>query len=274
MCTRNLTKRINKKSQRCFASPSSLTAINPTAVFRQQAHCLNLPGIRLHILLLVLSYWLTVCAAAQEMRLLDSLRPVVQSQGPSRHFAGLYYDLTAKIGSQTRRLPESSRNFINRFAGNFLRFFLEAHRSRQDGNPAPENWVRYYRQPAHPMLLAFSGMNAHINGDMWQALRQTGPADSIRKYRSYFLRMRREFRRFFDSVYNEALNTPRLLHWHEFSKGLGRLYGRSLIARWRKRQLHLAVWHETRPDRFRRRWKRVQRTKARLDGLAARWLRP
>lgn len=229
--------------------------------------------MRSYILLPVLSNWLTVCAAAQEMRLLDSLRPVVQSQGPSRHFAGLYYDLTAKIGSQTRRLPESSRNFINRFAGNFLRFFLDAHRSFEAGQPVPVNWTRYYQLHEHPLQRQFTGMNAHINGDMWQALRVTGPSDSIRKYRRDLKQLQPVFNRFFDSVYKTALRDNRLRTIHAFTLGLGRWYGRGRIARWRKRQVNLAYWYDANPMRFKRKWARVQHHMARLDALADKWLR-
>lgn len=208
------------------------------------------------------------------MHLLDSLRPVAGTTGPSRHFAALYYDLTVKIGPHTRRLPEGPRNFINRFAENFLQFFIEAHRCHLNGQAIPENWVRYYQHGEHELQGQFAGMNAHINGDMWQALRQTGPADSICKYRRDLILLQPVFKRFFDSLYGVALEEKRVRTLHRLTLGLGRWYGKSRMARWRKRQLNLAIWHETRPDRFRKTWKRVQRIMIRLDALAGRWLRP
>jgi hypothetical protein len=225
------------------------------------------------MVLLLLFSWPGVYAAAQEARLLDSLRTAAQAEGPSRHFAGLYYSLTEKIRPYTQQLPEATRNFINRFSENFLRFFLEAHRCHQAGNPIPANWQRYYQQHDHPLHNQFTGMNAHINGDMWQALRQTGPADTIRKYRTALIRLQPVFRRFYDSIFTLALREKRVRTLHGLTLGLGRSYGRSRIARWRKRQVDLACWHDHKPRRFQRKWASVRRRMSRMDALADKWLR-
>lgn len=209
----------------------------------------------------------------QETRLLDSLRTAAQTTGPSRHFAGLYYNLTEKIRPYSQQLPEATRNFINRFSENFLQFFLEAHRCHLAGNPIPANWQRYYQQHDHPLHNQFTGMNAHINGDMWQALRQTGPADTIRKYRRAMLQLQPVFRRFFDSLYTTALEEKRVRSLHGLTLGLGRWYGKIRIAHWRRRQVDLACMYDWNSQRFQRKWTRMQGRMARLDKWAGSWLR-
>jgi hypothetical protein len=110
------------------------------------------------------------------------------------------------------------------------------------------------------------GINAHINGDIWQALTNEFTLEELQQLKPSYFAYQKGLLKDYDSIYKFAYATsPRLRLFHLLSLGLDKWYGKVLLSRWRKRQMHLAELYFINEDRFRRKLKRVHRKMTRLN---------
>ncbi len=182
------------------------------------------------------------------LQVLDSVR---HQPGPARHFAELYYLTTINATEFFRLAPEPVQTFMNRFEMNFLKRFTDAADSFRLGKSIPEVWKSYYADTTYSELqFHLLGINAHINGDIWQSLVATANADTLALYKKDYIRFGKGLLMIYRDFYRSALLDKQFRKWHNISLGLSRTYGKFLLKHWRKRQWTLANLFYRQNDRF------------------------
>ena len=179
---------------------------------------------------------------------LDSIR---HQPGPARHFAELYYLTTINASEFFRHALEPVQSFMNRFELNFLKRFTDAADSFRLGKSIPEVWKSYFADTTYSQLqYHLLGINAHINGDIWQALVTTAQADTLELYKKAYIRYGKGLLIIYRNIYRSALQDKQFRKWHNLSLGLSRTYGKLLLKHWRKRQWALAILFNRQKGRF------------------------
>lgn len=225
---------------------------------------------RIFILLLLA----TITAKAQDEILLNGLKKITKDSTISRHFGTIYYGLTAEMLEEIEHYPDTTKRFLGVFAREFGNLFIQAHENYLNGAEQEFPWQRYYQHTdLEPLQYAFMGMNAHINGDMWQALVNGNPYDSIKKYRHTMQSLKPVFDRYFDSVYNASLSIPRIRNIHRFSLGLDKVYAKGMIKQWRERQLKMAEYYYRNPKKFRKKQRQIHKKMLKRDKQALRFMK-
>lgn len=182
------------------------------------------------------------------MHILDSVR---HHPGPARHFAELYYLTTINATEFFQKAPEPVQSFMNRFELNFLKRFTDAADSFRLGKPIPDVWKSYFADTVYSQLqYHLLGINAHINGDIWQALVATAHADTLELYKKDYIRYGKGLLMIYRDFYRSALLDMHFRKWHSISLGLSRTYGKLLLKHWRKRQWTLATLFYRQKGRF------------------------
>ncbi|MFN8250525.1 MAG: DUF5995 family protein [Ferruginibacter sp.] len=196
----------------------------------------------------------------------DSLYAISKDSSISRYFAALYYTSGLAADHYAVAQPADACRFLRKFKDSFAIFFLEANKRYQQKQPQSPGWQQYYADTSlNTLQYYFLGMNAHINGDMWQALVKAHPYDSIRKYRKPFLAFQHSLSRLFDTIYAGFTNNKKLKRFHVLTLGTDKYYGKRMMLQWRKRQVKLALLFYSRPAAFKRRLKKNRRRMQRLD---------
>lgn len=227
---------------------------------------------------LLLFLWLLVYrpAASQEpdpeFRLLQQLDSVAKSPSPARYFAVLYLETTGRAIAFYQEARPAEKEFIERLELNFAGYFFRA--ATQPPGELSQVWKPYFSDSS---LSAFQyqllGINAHINGDIWQALVTGFTPEELRVHRRHFTRFQQGLKKQFCQFYWDNVNTTpvtRLLH--AGTGGLSRIFGIMMLSRWRKRQYRLARFYYSDPGKFSRLLQKITRKKERLDRLVFRHL--
>lgn len=107
-------------------------------------------------------------------------------------------------------------------------------------------------------------MAAHINGDMWVALKDKYSYDTIKKYSRHLFKFQQAFNTLFDSVYATTGKYKKLKSLHFFTLGLDRYIGKATILRWRRKQVAMALLYYTNLQKCARKERRIQKNDAAL----------
>lgn len=206
--------------------------------------------------------------------LLDTLQTIASTQTPARHFAQLYYQAIEITNKYAADKPDSVRHFIFGFEAAFAPVFFTSYKNYISHTPQIPAWEQYYKDTAmNELQYKFIGMNAHINGDMCRALKDTYCYDTLQKYKLHLIRFQEVLNTFFDSVYVASSEYKKLNRLHFLTIGLDRAIGKKMLLHWRKKQVQMAMLYYTNPRRFERNSKRVKRRMQRWDRFAARWIK-
>jgi Family of unknown function (DUF5995) len=210
----------------------------------------------------------------QEIGLLKKLDSVQQSNSPAKYFAALYFETTVMAAEFFEYDEPDIKSFIQRLERRFADYFFHAVDAYGNGKPVPAEWKAYYSDT----LLSFFqyqllGINAHINGDIWQALTAEFTLEELKAHRKTYLDFQKGllkiYRRFYESSVN---NHPATRMLQSATFGLDKIYGRMMLGRWRKRQMNLAVLYHTDPDNFQKKLDKLHRKMGRLNNLVLRHL--
>ncbi|HSU29168.1 MAG TPA: DUF5995 family protein, partial [Chitinophagaceae bacterium] len=107
----------------------------------------------------------------EEVVLLEKLDAVSHSKSPASHFAELYFRTTARIAQTFLYADEQAHTLMQRMETRFAALFFNAVEAYREGNPVPIEWKTYFSNEKFSELqYQLLGINAHINGDIWQAL--------------------------------------------------------------------------------------------------------
>lgn len=196
----------------------------------------------------------------------DSLLTVSKQQSISRYFGELYFKTTLAAEQYEDHLVKPAASFLGCFRDSFMVYFLSAAANFNAFQPAGFSWQRYYEHTnCNSFQYYFMGMNAHINGDMWKALIQSSPYDSILKYRKALMQFQKPLNRVFDVFYNSCLTNKKLQRFHFITLGLDRWLGKQMILKWRKKQVQLALLYYRKPVKFERLLQKRKRSMLRTD---------
>ena len=217
----------------------------------------------------VILFFVSVClsqTSGSETNLLLKLNSISQSPSISKHFARLYYNTTVIADNFFARSEEAFRSFMQRLENRFGNYFFEAAQSYITGKNIPEVWSAYFSDSSFSEIQYFLlGANAHINGDIWKALTTEFSLQEIRDNEEEYFSFYKGLKKNYSDVYYVAITSAKkagLLH--QISLGFDKMYGKIMLKRWRKRQIHLAILYFTNEARFRR---KLNKLKTKMDHL-------
>jgi hypothetical protein len=201
--------------------------------------------------------------------LLQKLDSVQGSPLVSRHFAELYFNTTAKAVVYFSRANKPVRELMRRFEQRFACFFLTAANAYGQKEEIPPAWKTYFTDSSLSRLQYFLlGANAHINGDMWQAMTTEFSLQELKTFKNPYYRYNRKLKEALFFVYNTAFDTaPGIRLLHGLSVGFDRIFTRLMLVRWRKRQMKLSLLWFTDKEKFAVKFEGLQKKMAVLDKL-------
>lgn len=187
-----------------------------------------------------------------ELSLLQKLDSVQQSPSIARYFAGLYFETTVRAVHFFDGKDEPSRQFIQRLETCFAGYFFRSAEAYHNRTVIPPEWKSYYSDTSlSPLQYQLLGINAHINGDIWQALITAFSWEEISANKKSYFNFHRALVKQYEAFYERSVRTSPATRWlHEASLGLDKWYGRVMLGRWRKRQVALAHLHFTNKSKF------------------------
>lgn len=232
---------------------------------------------KIRILLLLAIMFFSVELFAQQKynaALLDTLQQIAGTNTLSKHFAQLYYRAIEATNRYSAKQTENIRRFIFGFESSFAPAFFRSYQDLVTSKPQIFNWQPYYADSTfNPLQYEFIGMNAHINGDMWQALKERYDFDTLEKYRKPLIKFQKALNTFFDSIYVTTGQYKKLKRLHLLTLGLDKVIGRKMLLHWRKRQVQLALLFYSDPKKCERKWKRTQYKMQRWNRFAVNWIK-
>ncbi len=233
--------------------------LNRKAFIRQEFVNFNPLIIRImRIRSVAISFILLVplCGTAQisetEISLLIKLDSIAQSKTISSHFAKLYRETTIEAINFFLNEDQQKKTFIQRLENSFASYFFNAAEAYNRGEKISSVWQTYYEKPdLKPLQYELLGINAHINGDIWQALVKEFSLQEIQENRKTFLQFQKGLAIIYRNFHETAkLKNRRIRMLNNFSLGLDQFYGRLMLKRWRNRQIRMAEWHFRKPEKL------------------------
>jgi len=210
----------------------------------------------------------------EEIRLLQQLDSTARSPSKARHFTRLYSETTAEAVLFFRKAGKKEKDFIRRLELSFAEYFFSAVEANQQGKDISAVWQMYFSDSyLKPLQYELLGINAHINGDIWQALITEFTLAEIRQNRRTYLRFQKGLNKIYNRFYSRANNTSQTTRMlGGVFIGFDRLYGKIMLLRWRKRQYRLATIWFTRPDEFNKKIRELDRKMNHINQLILRHL--
>lgn len=204
--------------------------------------------------------------------LLQKLDSVRNSLSISRHFAGIYFETTIHAVHFFSEADIKTQSLMERMEKRFADYFFRSADAHESRGAIPAEWKAYYQDTtASSLRYVLYGINAHINGDIWQALTAEFTAEEIKTIKEPYFLYYRELLKEYENVYEAALTSnPRIRLLHQLSFGFDKFYGKIMLHRWRKRQMQLADLYFNDRLLFERKLRRLQRKMSCLNRLIRR----
>lgn len=205
-------------------------------------------------------------------RLLIKLDSISNSSSMSRHFAAIYFETTIGAVNFFSTADKRVQELIERLELRFADYFFKSVNAYRNNEPIPEVWKTYYADSnASSLRCILHGINAHINGDIWQALTTEFSVDEIKELKPHYFTYYKGLLKDYKKIYNAALESDKKMRTiHAASLGLDKWYGKLLLARWRKRQINLAELYFLDKEKFEKRLEKLKQKKNRLDDIIRR----
>ena len=207
--------------------------------------------------------------------LVARLDSVTASAGIASHFAELYLQTTIAADLYIQTLPPAEGQLMKRLEQNFAEYFFRAIAASNTGNEIPGEWKNYFSgTDLSPLQLKLMGANAHINGDIWQALTSSFSLAAIKRLQLFYKSYNKTINKVYNDLFESAIESDkRLQNLHSITFGFDKVYGKMLVQKWRNRQLKLALLNFEHQRKFERLKKRVDSKRERIDKMIMRWLR-
>lgn len=207
-----------------------------------------------------------------EKGLLQKLDAIQNGYNVSKHFAGLYFTTTQKAIGFFKDKPLETKNFIEKLETSFAALFFRSVDSFDQKKMIPDEWKGYFNDSSlSPLQYKLLGINAHINGDIWQALVSAFTHEEIEKGKESYFDFQKGLVQQYREFYNESLRSSvkvRLLH--DATAGLDKLYGKLMLKHWRERQIKLALLFYTDKEKFSVALERLHKKMNRINQLIVR----
>jgi len=201
--------------------------------------------------------------------LLYKLDSIKSSSSISSYFASIYFATTCKAIQFFSVYKEPARQAIQRLENSFANYFFRSAEACCNKNEIPVDWKDYYSSSSlSPVQYQLLGINAHINGDIWKALTTEFTLQEIIEIKKYYFDFYKGLEEIYTDFYHEAFSSNSKIRWLHFaSLGLDRSFGQTMLLRWRKRQMQLAILYFTNPVRFDKRHKKLEEKMHRLNNM-------
>jgi hypothetical protein len=202
---------------------------------------------------------------------LDSVRGGTDK---ASHFGDLYFKATIDVDNYIQSLPQEMQLLMKKLEDNFAAYFFLAADANNNGYTVPGVWKNYFNDKQLSSLqLKLMGANAHINGDIWQAIRSSFTLEEIQKLKPVYKNYGRSLNKVFDDLFQTGIRSNKKLHrLHLITFGFDKVYGKVVLHKWRKRQLKLAIFNFSDPNKFSRLKKRTDRKREKIDRMIIKWL--
>lgn len=160
---------------------------------------------KLLLILLLLFAAKTYSQPADSFNEIQAVDSIAQTKGTASVFAALYSKTMLEIEEQLKQLDFSTIRQIRKLEINFAEYFLKACHEFNNSKKTGEIWKAYFTiANVSPIQLKLLGINAHINGDLWQALKDSFSETEIKGIsKTVFL--------FHQSLYIKKCTVKRLL---------------------------------------------------------------
>jgi len=198
---------------------------------------------------------------------LDSVRT---SGDRTCYFGELYLTATLDADKYISSLEAPMQQLMKRLEENFAFYFFRAVEANDNGIDIPDEWKNYFnsRNDLSPLQLKLIGANAHINGDIWQAMVSGFTLGEIKKMKPVYKEYSRSLKKVFTDLFETATRSnKRLRDLHIVTLGLDKIYGKMMLRKWRNRQLRLAIYNFRDPERFRELKKRIDSKRKKIDRM-------
>lgn len=207
----------------------------------------------------------------EALKVLAQLDSIRKGNSPARYFAAIYYDVVESAIPWMATRDARQQQLMDRLERRFAEYFFCGVTASVNGGELPSSWHAYYSDASASELRHWLlGINAHINGDIWQAITSEFSPEELRLVKPVYFSYHKQLVRAYERIYEQAwAGEPKIRRLHAFSLGIDRLYGRLLLSRWRKRQVRLAELYFSDRRRFDRQLARVQRKMRRINKLVA-----
>lgn len=205
----------------------------------------------------------------EAISLLQKLDSVRNSSSISRYFADIYFETTVNAVSYFSTADVKVQGLMDRMEKRFAGYFFRSVNAHENNLPVPREWKAYYKEKnAPPLRYILFGINAHINGDIWQALTTEFTVEELEEIKAPYFLYYDELLKEYSRVYESAIvSNPKIRLLHTVSFGFDKAYGKLLLTRWRKRQVQLAELYFTNKPQFEKELKKLQQKMDRLDNL-------
>ncbi len=205
----------------------------------------------------------------REIGLLQKLDSIKNTASVSRHFAGLYFNTTCKAIAFFLNKPEKERMFVQRLESSFADYFFRSVHAFAEGATVPQEWGCYFKDTSlSPLQYQLLGINAHINGDIWQALVSAFSLEEIQNGKKSYFEFNRGLMTQYKEFYNSSVaENARIKLLHRATAGIDKLYGKMMLVRWRKRQFQLATLYYTDKGRFDKQVQRLNKKMSHINRL-------
>ncbi len=210
-------------------------------------------------------------SAYKEIQAVDS---IALTKSTASYFAKLYSKTMLQIEEQLTGMDTATRSQIRKLEIKFSNCFLRACYKYTGSGKTDSTWKTYFETSGlSPLQLKLLGINAHINSDLWQALRDSYAIHEIQNISKTVFLFHQSLLHIYKEVYNEAISeNKKIKTLHTLSLGLSEKFGKHLLSKWRKRQIKLATLYYFKQNRFEQKRKRTDRKKVRIDNLIIRRL--
>lgn len=174
--------------------------------------------------------------------LMEKLDSICRSNSVSCYFAGIYFKTTAGAIDFFSTDNEKLTQLIERLSIRFAYYFFRSAAAYKNKTDMPDEWKAYYADStAFSVRYILFGINAHINGDIWQALTSGFSLEEIRELKPHYFLYYKRLLEDYEEIYASALaSSSKMRFIHAASFGFDKWYGKVLLRRWRKRQMTLA----------------------------------
>lgn len=208
-------------------------------------------------------------ASDSEAVLLQKLDSIYHSRSVARHFARLYLETTRNAIDFFQKTDTGGRHFITRLQTKFAYYFFQSAQEYEQKAGVNGHWSTYYADTSRSLIqYHLLGANAHVNGDIWRALTTEFTLEEIMAHKKHYFKYQKGLEKIYFNVYAEALESSPLIRTiHKISFGGDRLYGKIMLARWRKRQMKLSILYFTDKKKFDKKLTKLNRKMTRINNM-------
>jgi hypothetical protein len=228
--------------------------------------------------LILLVFVVTIKANAQlhtATSAINYVDSVASSNGPGSCFASLYAKSTIEIEKQLVGMDSTAISQIRKLEKNFALYFINACKGVTELNDTVSTWYAYFKNAGSSELKRkLLGINAHINGDLWQALRDSYSKEEIKQAGKTVFLFHKALLKIYHDLYKESkTENKKVKAFHSLSLGFTKSYGKHLLKKWRKRQIRIATLYYFDQSKFKRLKTKTERKKNKIDKTISKQLK-